>query len=186
MVTAYCMYEFPCRNCDKTYIGETSRIFGTKLKEHKSEAEKASSKAFTGATRKASITGSQTNRQLPTMSWTLTNDVIDWKEASIKEDRFKRQIKESIWIRKKGQKTMNRDGGNYHLPNIYDQLLMRTSSSTDKSHRTDRWIIGLRKCCAVTRNCRWGMFYHYYEPFKSGPAEFRKIQEERTPASNRI
>ena len=70
-----------------------------------------------------------------------TKHVIGGTEASIKmreQDRFKGQIKESILIRKKGQKTMNRDGGNYHLLNIYDQLLMRTPPSTDESRRTDR------------------------------------------------
>ena len=68
--TANCVYEFPCRNCDKTSIGETSCIFGARLKEHKSEAEKASSKAFTWATRKASITGE------PNKS-TITNHVMN-------------------------------------------------------------------------------------------------------------
>ncbi|XP_072025169.1 uncharacterized protein [Amphiura filiformis] len=55
--TAECVYEIPCRNCEKTYIGETSRVLGTRLKEHKTEAEKASTKAYTRAQRKASVTG---------------------------------------------------------------------------------------------------------------------------------
>ncbi|XP_072030495.1 uncharacterized protein [Amphiura filiformis] len=54
--TAECVYEIPCRNCEKTYIGETSRVLGTRLKEHKTEAEKASTKAYTRAQRKASVT----------------------------------------------------------------------------------------------------------------------------------
>ena len=133
------MYEFPGRNCDKTYIGKTSDVFGTVLKEHKSEAEKASSKAFTRVTRKASVTG-EPNKSAITDHVMNTNHGIGWEEASIKEreqDRFKRQIKESIWIREKGKKTMNRDGGNYHLPNIYDQLY-GTSPSTDKYRGTNR------------------------------------------------
>ena len=138
--TANCVYEFPCRNCDKTYIGETSRLFGIRLKEHKSEAEKASAKAFTRSQRKASITG-EPNKSAITDHVVNTNHVIGWEEATIKDreqDRVKRQIRESIWIRKQGQHSMNRDGGNYILPNIYDQLLMRRSPSTDKSRRTDR------------------------------------------------
>ena len=40
--TAECVYEIPCLNCDKSYIGETSRQFSFRLEEHKTEAEKAS------------------------------------------------------------------------------------------------------------------------------------------------
>ena len=120
--TAYCVYEFPCLNCDKTYIGETSQLFGIRLKEHKSEAEKALAKAFTRSQRKASITG-EPNKSAITDHVVNTNHVIGWEEATIKDreqDRVKRQIRESIWIRKQGQHSMNRDGGNYILPNIYD------------------------------------------------------------------
>ena len=100
-----------------------------KLKEHKFEAEKASAKAFTRSQRKASITG-EPNKSAITDHVVNTNHVIGWEdsEATIKDrdqDRIKRQIRESIWIRKQGQHSMNRDGGNYILPNIYDQLLMR-------------------------------------------------------------
>jgi hypothetical protein len=55
-----------------------------------------------------------------------SNHVIGWEEATIKEreqNRTRRHIRESIWIRKKGANTLNRDEGNYHLPKIYDQLL---------------------------------------------------------------
>ena len=134
------MYEYTCLNCDKTYIGETSWLFGIRLKEHKSEAEKDSAKVFTRSQRKASITGEPNNSAI-TDHVVNTNHVIGWEEARIKhreQDRFKRQIKESIWIRKQGQQSMNRDGGNYILPNIYDQLLMKRSPLTDKSRRTDR------------------------------------------------
>ena len=46
-----------CLSCEKTYIGETSRQFGTRLKEHKTESEKASQKAYTRAQQKALISG---------------------------------------------------------------------------------------------------------------------------------
>jgi len=32
-----CVYKIPCKNCDKTYIGETSRAFGLRLQEHRQE-----------------------------------------------------------------------------------------------------------------------------------------------------
>jgi len=37
-ITDY-VYKIPCSNCEKTYIGETGRKFGTRLKEHKTEVE---------------------------------------------------------------------------------------------------------------------------------------------------
>ena len=136
----YIRHIFYIYVCDKTYISETLRLFGIRLKEHKSEAEKASAKAFTRSQRKASITG-EPNKSAIIDHVVNTNHVIGWEEATIKDreqDRVKRQIRESIWVRKQGQHSMNRDGGNYILPNIYDQLLMGRSPSTDKSRRTDR------------------------------------------------
>jgi len=34
-----CVYKIPCSNCEMTYIGETGRKFGSRLKEHKTEVE---------------------------------------------------------------------------------------------------------------------------------------------------
>ena len=34
-----CIYKIPCASCEKCYIGETGRKFGTRLKEHKTEVE---------------------------------------------------------------------------------------------------------------------------------------------------
>ena len=123
--TAECVYEIPCLNCDKSYIGETARIFDKRLNEHKGEAEKASAKPFTRAQRMASVTGEQ-NKSALTDHVAEENHAIGWKSAKIRDrepNKRKRLIKESIWIRKKGGQTLNRDLGNYFLPNIYDQLL---------------------------------------------------------------
>ena len=51
------------------------------------------------------------------------NHVIGWDKAKImdrEQNRNRRLIKESIWIRKRGHKTFNRDEGNYIVPHIYD------------------------------------------------------------------
>ena len=56
------------------------------------------------------------------------NHVIGWGDAKIigtEQDRFKRWIKEAIAIRKKGGATMNRDEGQYFLPHIFDEILMK-------------------------------------------------------------
>jgi len=39
-----CVYKIAYSNCEMTYIGETGRKFGTRLKEHKTEAEATRSK----------------------------------------------------------------------------------------------------------------------------------------------
>ena len=38
------VYKMPCLNCDSSYIGETSRMMGTRLKEHRKEVEKKKNK----------------------------------------------------------------------------------------------------------------------------------------------
>ena len=34
------VYDIPCGGCSKSYIGETGRQFGTRLKEHQKDVEK--------------------------------------------------------------------------------------------------------------------------------------------------
>ena len=54
--TCDCIYEIPCKNCNKTYVGETGRAsFGTQLKEHMKDAEKVNSRRYTRASRKDSV-----------------------------------------------------------------------------------------------------------------------------------
>ena len=128
--TAECVYEIPCLNCDKSYIGETSRLFRYRLEEHKTEAEKASKKAYTRS-QKSSVSGEQ-NKSAITDHVAEDNHVIGWKQSKIRDReniRSRRHIKESIWIRSRGAKTLNRDSGNYFLPHIYDQLLTAPSTS---------------------------------------------------------
>ena len=36
------VYEIPCKGCKKSYIGESGRLFGTRLGEHKKEVDKRS------------------------------------------------------------------------------------------------------------------------------------------------
>jgi len=42
-----CVYKIPCASCEKFYIRETGKKFGTRLKEHKMEVEAITSKPFT-------------------------------------------------------------------------------------------------------------------------------------------
>ncbi len=105
-----CVYEIPCKSCAQTYIGETKRQLGTRLKEHRSEAEKAGKQTFTRAKRKESLT--ELNKSAITDHVTREKHIIDWEKSKIldkEENRKTRWIKESIWIRSRNS-TMNRDG----------------------------------------------------------------------------
>ena len=61
------VYEIPCYNCKKVYIGETGRLFGTRKKEYQDEAERVGTKKFTRATRRIRNPNKR-NLQLRTMS----------------------------------------------------------------------------------------------------------------------
>ena len=60
-----CVHKITCGNCDKTYIGETGRKYGTRLKEHKTEAEATTNKPFTRSQRLSSL--SEQNKSRLTM-----------------------------------------------------------------------------------------------------------------------
>ena len=126
------MYEIPCYNCKKVYIGETGRLFGTRKKEHH-EAERLGTKEFTRATRK----DSESKQIKSSIADHVANEnhLINWEESSIlakDSERNTRWIRESIWIRRKGGNNkstlMNADEGAYQLSHIYDQLIQRASS----------------------------------------------------------
>ena len=42
-----CIYEIPCKNCDKVYAGETGRNLGTRLNEHRKEVETKDTQRYT-------------------------------------------------------------------------------------------------------------------------------------------
>ncbi|XP_072021483.1 uncharacterized protein [Amphiura filiformis] len=98
--TAECVYEIPCLNCEKSYVGETARVFGTRLKEHKTEADKASKKAFTRSQRKASVTG-EVNKSAITDHVAEKNHVIGWEDAKIRDkEQNRKRFKTEDTLRK--------------------------------------------------------------------------------------
>ena len=42
-----CVYKIPCKNCNKTYIGETGRAFSIRLQEHRQEVTQHDVRAYT-------------------------------------------------------------------------------------------------------------------------------------------
>ncbi|XP_072039550.1 uncharacterized protein [Amphiura filiformis] len=79
--TCDCVYEIPCKSCKKSYIGETGRPFGVRLKEHLKESEKITERKFTRAVRKESV--DEINKSAITDHVSQQNHVIDWDGAKV-------------------------------------------------------------------------------------------------------
>ena len=95
--TSGIFYEIPCNSCEKSYVGETCRLFGTRKGEHKDESDKISQKNFTRAARKESET--QEIKSAVVQHVADVNHVIDWEGSGIlaKESvKGTRGIRESI------------------------------------------------------------------------------------------
>ena len=101
------IYRFKCNRveCDDEYIGESSRTFGERFKEHL----KAPSPIFDHF----NTTGHQVS---------LENFSIVGRE----EQNLMRAIKEALYIRVNNP-SLNRNLGKYHLPRIWDEVLFNTS-----------------------------------------------------------
>lgn len=132
--TTECVYRIPCKNCDKVYVGETGRRFGTRLNEHKKEVEAEDDRAYT---RSRKLRSNQERHKSAITDHALReNHVIDWTGAEIVDretDRKTRWIKEAIHIRKEGKKALNRDEGSYNLSHVYDRLLAATFTCGSKN-----------------------------------------------------
>ena len=75
------VYEIPCANCTKSYVGETGRSFGVRLSEHQKEVKKFEQKPFTRSTRKESTT--EQHKSAITDHVADTNHNIAWDDAKI-------------------------------------------------------------------------------------------------------
>ena len=109
------VYKIPCNQCEKVYIGETGRQLGTRIIEHKKEAEKISDRNFTRSTHKAST--NEHHKSAITDHVCQKNNIMNLEASEIvaqESAKFKRWIKETICIRS-NTRTMNRDEGTYQL-----------------------------------------------------------------------
>ena len=130
---ANCVYRIPCKNCDKSYVGETGRCQGLRMEEHRKEAERSQSRPFTRASKSMAV--SDIHKSAITDHVAINNHVMDWDNISVldlEEDRNKRWIKEAIWIRKSAP-VMNRDEGDYQLSHVYDSLITILTSGDQNS-----------------------------------------------------
>ena len=101
------IYRFKCGrvDCDEEYIGESSRTFGERFREH----QKAPSPIFDHS----NISGHQV---------TIDNFNI----VEMEDQNLSRTIKEALYIRVNNP-SLNRNIGKYHLPHIWDEVLLNTS-----------------------------------------------------------
>ena len=93
------IYEVPCKNCNQTYVGETGRQLGVRLNEHRKETEIESGGRYTRSQRRASE--KEWKKSAITEHACRKNHVIDWDNTRVidrESDRFKRWVRESIWI----------------------------------------------------------------------------------------
>ena len=92
-------------DCNEEYIGESSRTFAERFKEH----QKAPSPIFDHS----NISGHQVN---------IDNFNIVGRE----DQNLSRTIKEALYIRVNNP-SLNKNIGKYHLPHIWDEVLLDTS-----------------------------------------------------------
>ena len=100
------IYRFKCKrvDCEDEYIGESSRTFGERYKEHL----KAPSPIYDHH----NITGHETS---------IENFSIVGRE----DQNLIRAIKEAIYIRVNSP-SLNKNIGKYHLPHIWDEVLLNS------------------------------------------------------------
>jgi len=119
------IYCVPCKNCSSSYVGETGRKFGLRIKEHKKEVDSFTAGTQTRASRARE--SSVTHKSVITDHAVEDNYVIDWDKVKVVDREAQRQtrwIKEALWIRKTPM-CINRDAGSYQLSHTWDQVISR-------------------------------------------------------------
>ena len=101
------IYRYKCDrvDCDEEYIGESSRTFGERFKEH----QKAPSPIY---------------NHFNTTGHNVTID--NFSIVGRKDQNLSRAIKEALYIRVNNP-SLNRNISKYHLPHIWDEVLLNTS-----------------------------------------------------------
>ena len=88
------IYRVPCKNCSSSYVGETVRKFGLRIKEHKKEVDSFTAGTQTQASR--SRESSVTHKSAITDHAVEENHVIDWDKAKVVDREAQRQTTHSL------------------------------------------------------------------------------------------
>jgi len=144
------IYRVPCKNCASSYVEETGRKFGLRIKEHKKKVDSFTAGTQTRATRAQE--SSVTHKSAITDHAVKENHVIDWDKAKVVDREAQRQtrwIKEALWIRKTPMCiNPNRDAGSYQLSYTWDQVISRSRApSSCKQSRRDQDVRQTSKRC---------------------------------------
>ena len=101
------IYRFKCNRvgCDEEYIGEPARNFGKRYKEHQKSP-------------------SPIHDHITTSGHTVS--VEDFSILAREDQNLLRTIKEAIYIRANNP-SLNRNVGKFHLPHIWDEVLLNIS-----------------------------------------------------------
>jgi hypothetical protein len=120
------VYMIPCQGqtqrgiCSESYVGETERSLRTRFLEH----------------RRPSSTSSEVSQHIHIESPGHHVD-LDKVQVLDREPRyFERGVKEAIYI-KANQPSLNKDGGRYRLPNVYDSLIKSNIRKVKLDHIAD-------------------------------------------------
>ena len=125
------VYQIPCKNCERVYIGETARSLGERVSEHKKDVMSNTKKNYTRATRKESQ--GEYNKSAITDHCNKYNHIVDWdniKVLEMEDNTTARRIREAIHIKKTHDHNMNRDEGAVTLSPTYQFLLLRNGTSS--------------------------------------------------------
>ena len=119
------VYHIECKDCPASYVGETERSLGKRIKEH---AYRGSNSAFEEHCIKHKHSINPAGKvTIPDTQVTVLHQEPDW---------FKRGVAESIHIMREAP-ILNRDKGRHTLPEIYRELLTRDRSGHGESQRSN-------------------------------------------------
>jgi len=85
------IYRVPCKNCSSSYVKETGRKFGLRVKEHKKEVDSFTAGTQTRASRARE--SSVTHKSAITDHAVEENYVIDWDKAKVVDREAQRQTR---------------------------------------------------------------------------------------------
>ncbi len=123
--TSSMVYQIPCKSCDKSYFGETCRLFKTYKQWHEVEVQEICQRYYTCTQRNTSQYSY--NKSAITDHVSQNNHVIEWEDSKIisrKKTCFKRGVPETIHITLPCSNDMKRNQGPHKLSKTYYPLLM--------------------------------------------------------------
>ena len=149
------VYLIPCQGqtsrgqCKESYIGESERSVKTRFLEHK----------------RRSSTKSEVSQHIYIESPGHTVD-LDKVKILDKDDRwFERGVKEAIYIRAY-KPSLNKDGGRYRLPRVYDPLLTSLPPTSVNQSRQIQPASADERWCNSPENSRYLYFLWVDQEFK--------------------